>query len=465
MRGKPAESDHNPKDGGLKKMAIERARSEKAASSRGEADSTPGGDAMNSFNRRVAWRIGFVSVLLAAVASSAAWFVAYKNAEDTTVALAMEESRRLLRHSDALDLSGPDAAERARKAAKTLAGGLFDVAEIYDSHGEKLASAMTPEGRAIEARLPAHPRPESGESSHESLKLDDRRRVLRVLVPLKEAADSGATAVNGYFEGVRVLPAWQRNQMLVHALSAALMVGFASLLCGAAIYPVVVLLSADNERKSREILDSHLSLMEALGRAVGKRDSDTGAHNFRVAWMAARIGERLGLRDRAMQSLIVGSFLHDIGKISIPDAILLKPGRLDSGESEIMRTHVAQGEEIVSCIGWLDEAKAIVAAHHEKWDGSGYPRRLAGDAIPLSARIFVVADVFDSLCSKRPYKEALDFDTAISIMERDVGRHFDPRVMAVFQPIARELFDALDGGDEESARRRLEDCVRRHFGL
>ncbi|NMF91409.1 HD-GYP domain-containing protein [Aromatoleum petrolei] len=420
---------------------------------------------MNSFNRRVAWRIGFISVLLGAVASLGAWVVAYKNAEDATVALATEESRRLLRHSDALELSGPDAGERARKAVKTLAGGLFDVAEVYNSHGEKLASAMTPEGQEIEAQLPSHPRPGSGESSHQSLKLDQGRRVLRVFVPLKGAVDSGTAEVHGYFEGVRVLPPWQRQQMLIHALSGAVMVGLASLLCGATIYPVVVLLSADNERKAREILDSHLSLMEALGRAVGKRDSDTGDHNFRVAWMAARIGERLGLSDRAMQSLIVGAFLHDIGKISIPDAILHKPDRLDSGESEIMRTHVAQGEEIVSHIGWLDEAKAIVAAHHEKWDGSGYPRQLAGDAIPLSARIFAVADVFDSLCSKRPYKEALDFDAAMSIMDRDTGRHFDPRVMSVFRPIAWDLFEALEGGDDQLARRRLEDCVRRHFGI
>lgn len=130
-----------------------------------------------------------------------------------------------------------------------------------------------------------------------------------------------------------------------------------------------------------------------------------------------------------------------------------------------MRTHVAQGDEIVSGIGWLDEANAIVAAHHEKWDGSGYPRRLAGDAIPLPARIFAAADVFDSLCSKRPYKEAQDFDTAMSIMEQDAGRHFDPRVMAAFRPIARELFNALVGGDEEVARRRLEDCVRQYFGI
>jgi HD-GYP domain-containing protein (c-di-GMP phosphodiesterase class II) len=146
-------------------------------------------------------------------------------------------------------------------------------------------------------------------------------------------------------------------------------------------------------------------MMEALGRAIAKRDSDTGAHNYRVAWIAARIAERLGLSGSAMQALIAGSFLHDVGKIGIPDAILLKPGRLDEQEMDTMRTHVAQGEEIVTGMGWLDGAQAVVAAHHEKWNGSGYPRGLAGEAIPLAARIFAVADVFDALCSKRPYKE------------------------------------------------------------
>ncbi len=240
---------------------------------------------------------------------------------------------------------------------------------------------------------------------------------------------------------------------------------FGAILCGTAIYPVLVRLSADNERKAREILDSHLSMMEALGRAVAMRDSDTGAHNFRVAWIAARIGERLGLRDRAMQSLIVGSFLHDVGKISIPDAILLKPGKLDAEESKIMHTHVAHGEEIVSGIGWLEDAHAVVATHHEKWDGSGYPRKLSGDAIPLAARIFAVADVFDALSSKRPYKEPMSFETTMSILAADTGSHFDPQVMAAFRAIAREVFNRLGQCNEEDVRRLLEERVRFHFGI
>lgn len=420
---------------------------------------------MNTFNRRTAVRIAIVSVLLGAVASPVAWLVAHENAEEATVALAMEESRRLLHHLGAVTLAGPDARAQARNAAAILAGGLFDIAEIYDRDGQNLAYEMTEAGHAVEAQLPSHPRPTYRTAFHESLNLDDGRWVLRVFVPLRAAAADGPDGVTGYFEGVRVVSTWQRQEMFDNALNAALMVGLASLLCGAAIYPVVVRLSADNERKAREILDSHISMMEALGRAVAKRDSDTGSHNFRVAWIAARIGERLGLRGKAMQALIVGSFLHDVGKISIPDAILLKPGQLDAEESRIMHTHVMHGEEIVSGIAWLDEANDVVAAHHEKWDGSGYPRGLAGEAIPLGARIFAVADVFDALCSARPYKEPMRLDAVMAVLAHDTDSHFDPQVMAAFRPIAQEVFERLAASGEDDARRLLEERVRRHFGL
>ncbi|HJV25217.1 MAG TPA: HD-GYP domain-containing protein [Aromatoleum sp.] len=420
---------------------------------------------MNPFKRRTALRIASVSALLAAVASPIAWLVAHENAEKATVSLAMEESGRLLHHLGAVTLIGPDAQTQARNAAAILAGGLFDIAEIYDREGRNLAYAMTEEGRTVEAQLSSHPNPTYRKAFHESLSLKDGRWVLRVFVPLRAATPLAADEVTGYFEGVRVVSNWQRREMFDHALSAALMVGFASLLCGAAIYPVVVRLSADNERKAREILESHISMMEALGRAVAKRDAETGAHNFRVAWIAARIGERLGLRGKAMQSLIVGSFLHDVGKISIPDAILLKPGRLDAEEARVMHTHVTHGEEIVSGITWLDEANAIVSGHHEKWDGSGYPRGVAGEAIPLGARIFAVADVFDALCSARPYKEPMRFDAVMSILAKDTGSHFDPRVMAAFRPIARKVFERLAGSDEDAVRRLLEARIRRHFGL
>ena len=415
---------------------------------------------MNAFNRRTARRIAAVSLVLAAVASPLAWFVAQENAEQDSVALAMEETRRLLGHSGVIDLSAPDAQASADKAARVIAGGLFDIAEIYDGQGEKLAEAMTSDGEGVEALLPRHDRPRERMASYESLVLPGGQWVLRIFVPLLSS-----TGVTGYFEGVRIVPEWQREQMLSDALSVALIVGLASLLCGAAIYPVVVHLSADNERKARAVLESHVAMMEALGRAIAKRDSDTGAHNYRVAWIAAGIAERMGLAGQAMQSLIAGSFLHDVGKIGIPDAILLKPGRLDDAEMAVMRTHVALGEEIVSDIGWLAGAHEVVAGHHEKWDGSGYPRRLAGEAIPLAARIFAVVDVFDALCSKRPYKDPLPLDSVLAILEEGRGAHFDPAVLDVFLPQAREVYGQLAGCDEAACRALLEERIRAHFGL
>jgi len=206
-------------------------------------------------------------------------------------------------------------------------------------------------------------------------------------------------------------------------------------------------------------------MMEALGRAIAKRDSDTGAHNYRVAWIAARIAEEMGVEGSAMQSLIAGSFLHDVGKIGIPDAILLKPGRLDETEMAIMRTHVTLGEEIVRGMGWLDGAHEVVAAHHEKWDGSGYPRGLRAEAIPLAARIFAVADVFDALCSKRPYKEPLPFEQVLVMIQADSGRHFDPAVVSTFCKIADEIRARLVDGSETTARTLLEACIRRHFAI
>jgi HD-GYP domain-containing protein (c-di-GMP phosphodiesterase class II) len=420
---------------------------------------------MNTFQRRTAIRIAAVSITLASLASPIAWYVARENAEEGIVSLAIEESGRLLHHFNAIDMNGPNAAEHAAIAAKTISGGMFDIAEIYNSKGQKLAESLTREGAAVESSLPHHGTPNYTIASYVSLRLSGGLWVLRVFVPLRDSATDMSLPITGYFEGVRVVPTWQQDQIFNNSWTVALMVGLAALLCGVALYPVVVHLSTDNERKAREVLDSHISMMEALGRAIAKRDSDTGAHNYRVAWIAASIAERMGVVGSAMQALIAGSFLHDVGKIGIPDAILLKPGKLDDGEFVIMRTHVAQGEEIVTGMGWLDGANAVVAAHHEKWNGAGYPRQLKGEDIPLSARIFAVADVFDALCSKRPYKEPMGFDAAMAILEKDAGSHFDPAVMAVFRPMARATFERLANISEDDARQLLEDRVRQHFDM
>ncbi|MDP2768485.1 MAG: HD-GYP domain-containing protein [Giesbergeria sp.] len=415
---------------------------------------------MNTFQRKTAGRIAAVTLLMAACASPLAWMVSRENAEQEVVAFAQEESRRVLTVQSGLRLDGPQASVQAEQAAQLLTGGLFEIAEIYDPNGRKLAESVTEAGEGLEKQLPGHGTPHYAKPFYENMTLPDGEWALRVFVPLRATASGPVT---GYFEGVRIIPKWQNQQISSDAFIVSLMVCLASLVCGAVIYPVVVHLSKENEHKAQQVLESHIAMMEALGRAIAKRDSDTGAHNYRVAWLAARTAETLGLEGATMQSLIAGSFLHDAGKIGIPDAILLKPGRLDDAEMAIMRTHVAQGEDIVSGAGWLDGARDVVGSHHEKWDGSGYPRGLSGEGIPLSARIFAVADVFDALSSRRPYKEPLPFEQVMAILHEGRGSHFDPAVLDTFATLAPALNRALQGLDEAATRKLMTDMVHRHF--
>jgi class 3 adenylate cyclase len=222
---------------------------------------------MNPFQKRAAIRIAAVSLLLASVASPIAWFVAREKAEESIVSLAVEESGRLLHHYNAIDLNGPDAVVHATLAAKTISGGLFDIAEIYNSDGNKLAVSLTGSGNEVEPLLTIHGKPAYLDASYESLVLPGGQWVLRVFVPLRSSDTDKTSPITGYFEGGRVVPGWQEEQIFAGSLAMALMVCLASLLCGGALYPVVVYLSAENERKTRELLDSQSALIEVLRKS------------------------------------------------------------------------------------------------------------------------------------------------------------------------------------------------------
>ncbi|MCX7148216.1 MAG: hypothetical protein NTY05_02220 [Rhodocyclales bacterium] len=178
-------------------------------------------------------------------------------------------------------------------AARTISGGLFDIAEIYDGKGRKLAEAMTPEGDAVEPSLPKHAAPGYVAASYESLDLPGGYWVLRVFVPLRASKTDTSGPISGYFEGVRVVPAWQRDQIFTSSLIMALMAGLASLLCGAALYPVVVRLSADNERKTREVLDSQTALIEGLQRSERELEEKVSQRTLELQHAQVRTKELL----------------------------------------------------------------------------------------------------------------------------------------------------------------------------
>ena len=169
-----------------------------------------------------------------------------------------------------------------------------------------------------------------------------------------------------------------------------------------------------------------------MAKLVEAKDAYTEHHVERVAQMAIRLGEALELPAEALDSLRRGALVHDIGKIGVSEAILKKPGPLTQGEFAEMKRHVIIGEEICHPLRTLRGALPIIRHHHERWDGHGYPDGLAGEAIPLLARIVTVADVFDALTSDRPYRAALSRTQAIEIIKQEAGAHLDPHIVALF---------------------------------
>ena len=200
---------------------------------------------------------------------------------------------------------------------------------------------------------------------------------------------------------------------------------------------------SDAQRKTNR---AYLDTIERLGIAAEYKDEDTASHIFRMSNYCAILARGLGLMPDEVQTILRASPMHDVGKIGIPDAILLKPGKLTGEEFDVMKTHAENGCRILegSDSELLEAGMLIAISHHEKWDGSGYPKGLAGEEIPLWGRISAVADVFDALTSKRPYKEAFSNEKAYAILKEGRGKHFDPGVLDVFFKQLKEILAIQD---------------------
>ena len=181
-------------------------------------------------------------------------------------------------------------------------------------------------------------------------------------------------------------------------------------------------------------------VLTMLGMTIEARDPYTGGHCERLAAYAVSLGRALGVDERTLKALRLGGFLHDLGKVALPDSILLKPGPLDTGEQTRMRTHPVVGADLIRSLRTLDDVRPIVRYHHERLDGSGYPEGLAGEAIPLGARIMAVVDVYDALRSERPYKAPLPHARVAEILgqESDAG-YWDPRIVKTFIEVLRDV--------------------------
>tara|TARA_R110002049_G_scaffold44690_10_gene131009 strand:+ start:538 stop:1536 length:999 start_codon:yes stop_codon:yes gene_type:complete len=183
-----------------------------------------------------------------------------------------------------------------------------------------------------------------------------------------------------------------------------------------------------------ELVATRLEIVQRLGVAAEYKDDETGRHVIRMSHYSRVLALAAGLGERVADEILHAAPMHDVGKIGIPDAILRKPGKLDADEWKIMASHVEIGGRIIGEheTGLLAMARRVALCHHEKWDGSGYPAGLAGEDIPIEARIVAIADVFDALTSERPYKHAWPVDEAVELLQRERGHHFDARLVDLF---------------------------------
>lgn len=205
------------------------------------------------------------------------------------------------------------------------------------------------------------------------------------------------------------------------------------------------ILEARVRQRTRKLEEARLDVLARLARAAEFRDDETGEHTYRVGDLSAQIAGRLGLSSEEVENIRLTAPLHDVGKIGVPDAILLKPGRLTPAEQAIMETHTTIGAMLLSDSPWhlLHEARDIALFHHEWWNGDGYPHGIAGEEIPLAARIVAAADVFDALSNDRTYRRAWPREQVLAELRSGEGTHFDPRVVRALLDICEAGVDPL----------------------
>ncbi len=341
--------------------------------------------------------------------------------------------------------------------------GLIIAARIFDPAGKLLARFEDPSRTADRTTLDwldAAPVkiPPTPDSRLEVQRFDDHPYV-KVLVPVVADGNRVLAWCTALLRVSDSAIADVRYRILrAIALAIGLIIATTAL-----FYPVVIRLVNRLSRLSASLLDANLEVIKVLGSAIAKKDSDTDAHNYRVTLMAVQLGEALGLDPDRIRALIKGAFLHDVGKIGIPDAVLLKPGRLDESEFAVMRQHVEHGLDIIGRSSWLADAAAVVGGHHEKFSGDGYPAGLAKEEVSILARIFALVDVFDALTCRRPYKEPLPYEEAMQILEGGRGSHFDPAVLDAFTGLSRHFHATIAQREDAALREETATVMRRYF--
>jgi len=267
----------------------------------------------------------------------------------------------------------------------------------------------------------------------------------------------------GYIEGIKTVDKNVIKKIEDEILYVIFIIMFSVFIFSLFIFPLIYI-AYDKLNKSRiELVLNNIKTVNTLGDAIALRDSDTNEHNYRVSIYSIRLAQELNLEEDQIKKLVIGAFLHDVGKIGISDLILLKNGKLSDTEMEIMKQHVNKGVELIKHNDWLENGEDVILYHHERYDGNGYPNGIKGNNIPIIARVFSIVDVFDALTSKRPYKEPFSYEKSLNILYDGSNRHFDPVILKSFVKISKKLHIQISSKSEEDLKEELNSLIVDYF--
>jgi len=426
-----------------------------------------------SIHRTLILRLAIATLCISAVLSAVVAFIQFSIVDDRVIDRAMPAVERLRWIiMENLDAPGLGDHERIRQIVQRPASdrmrtwdGHFVLTRILDLDFKEIAKATDDTYPHI-AAVSSYTAKGFDRSSLAEQGTWQKMTVLgkdvvfiHLASELKNSADQRAAYIESVFVLSPEVLAQTRKELLFTMLIAAGIV----LLTALILYPVIVRLLRRVTSLSADLLHANMEILSVLGSTIAKRDSDTDIHNYRVTIYAVRIAQELRLDDDEIRVLLKGAFLHDVGKIGISDNILMKPGKLTPEEFEEMKKHVRYGVDIVNRSTWLSDAVDIVGSHHEKYDGTGYDKNKRDGEIPRIARIFAVADVFDALTSKRPYKEPLGLDESMKILMENRGAHFDPEVLDAFAKIAPSLYEEYANRTDDKPRQDLDRINAQYY--
>ena len=415
-----------------------------------------------NIHKKLILRLALAWFILSIVIGTVIYFIEHEKIDDFVVGLAENESKKFIademKYLD--NLTPSNFAILRQKSQEHLLAGGFSIVEFYDKDKKQIIELSRKDTEELEFKmnLLKHARLMTETTQYEKFHIDAQMFV-RVMTPLKTTNGR----IVGFFEGAyRVEPRIMKD-IRERVLFSLIQVVITVLISTVVLYPIIIALNKGLIKYSIDLSNANMGMLEVLGNAIAKRDSDTNEHNYRVTMYAIRLAEAMNLNREEIQELVKGAFLHDVGKIAISDNILLKPGKLTEEEFEVMKTHVVHGEEIIGSYAWLQDAVKVVRNHHEKYSGTGYMNGLKGEAIPVTAKIFAAIDVFDALTSKRPYKEPFSFEKSMQIINEGRGNHFDPVILDAFNKIARSIYNEIHEVDEKYLRDAVREIINNYF--